>query len=89
MQLWCVEYDIVGKNYIQAVELRGIDAGHEVLQIFGNSLEPKMCENREDRAYRGRGTAACLVRTRPRGSESKHKLFEGDQGGEDSDHPIG
>jgi hypothetical protein len=40
-QLWCVEYDIVEKGYRQVVKLRGIDAGHEVVQIFAGPLEQK------------------------------------------------
>jgi hypothetical protein len=71
--LWGVEYEIIEKGYNQAVELRGIDAGHEVVQIFADPLEIKICENREDRACRRRGASACRVRTRSRGFEFKRK----------------
>ena len=47
-QLWCVEYDIIEKVYSQVVELRRIDAGHEVVQIFADPLELKICETGED-----------------------------------------
>ena len=47
-ELWHVEYDIIEEYYIQVVELRGIDAGHEVLQIFADSLETKQYESGED-----------------------------------------
>ena len=49
-QLWGVEYDIVEEGYKEKVEFGGIDAGDEILQIFADPLEPKMCENGEDRA---------------------------------------
>ena len=55
-QLCYVEY--IEKGYIQLIELRGIDAGHEVLQIFADPSVIKRCENGEDRACRGRGTSA-------------------------------
>jgi hypothetical protein len=33
-EVWSIEIDLIEESYIQAVESRGIDAGHEVLQIF-------------------------------------------------------
>jgi hypothetical protein len=40
-ELWCVEYDVIEKGYIQVVESRGIDASHEVVQVFADPLEPQ------------------------------------------------
>ena len=88
-QLWGVEYYINEKVYIQMVDLGGIDAGHEVVQIFADPLERKICENGEDRACRGRGTSACLVRARSRGFKLKQKISEAGQGGEGHDHRFG
>jgi hypothetical protein len=87
--MWCVEYDIIEEVYPEVVESRGIDAGHKILQIFGGPLEPKPCENGENRACRGRWTSACLVRARSRGLESKRELFKAGQGGESSNHHVG
>jgi hypothetical protein len=39
---WSVEYDIIDEEYLQFVETGGIDAGHKVLQIFGDPPEPKI-----------------------------------------------
>ena len=88
-QLWCVEYDIIEKGYIQMVELRGIDAGHEFVQVSADPLEQKTGENGEDRACLWRGTPACPVRERSRGLKSKGEIFESGQGGEGSDHRFG
>ena len=33
---WSIEIDLIEESYIQAVESRGIDAGHEVLEIFAD-----------------------------------------------------
>ena len=68
-ELWRVECDSIENDYLQAVELRGIDAGHEVLHVIAIPFEHKICENREDSACQG--TSAFLVRGRLRGSEFK------------------
>jgi hypothetical protein len=39
--LWCVEYDITGEGHFRVVELRGIDAGHEVLKYSVTPLNQK------------------------------------------------
>jgi hypothetical protein len=88
-ELWCDEYDIIEEGYIQIAELRGINAGHEDLQVFGTPLERKMAENREGRTYRGRRTLAFLVRERSSKSKLKAKLFKAGQCGEASDHRLG
>jgi hypothetical protein len=33
-KLGCVEFDLIVEGHVQRVESRGIDAGHEVLQVF-------------------------------------------------------
>ena len=38
-ELWRVEHGIIREGYVQGVELRGIDAGHEVLQVFADAFE--------------------------------------------------
>jgi hypothetical protein len=50
-ELWCVKYDSIEEGYIQLAELRGIDAGHDDLQVFGDPFEPKTYESGEDRAW--------------------------------------
>jgi hypothetical protein len=61
LERWCaidksdelsgVKYDLIEKGYTQPVELRGIDTGHEVLQVIAGLFERKRCEDREDRAW--------------------------------------
>ena len=36
-ELWCVEYDIIEEGYIKLAESRGVDAGHNNVQV---SAEP-------------------------------------------------
>ena len=45
---WSIETDLIEESYIQAAESRGIDAGHEVLQIFAEPFKPKRRKSRED-----------------------------------------
>jgi hypothetical protein len=86
---WAVKIDFVEKSYIHFVELRGVDVGHEFLQIFGNAFESKFVESREDRAFWGRQTWNFPVRARLRGLESKGKGFETGQSAEESGHRSG
>ena len=88
-ELWCVKYDIIEEGYVQNGELRGIDAGHKVLQILADPLKRKLCESGEDRASRGRRTPGCLVRAGSRGLEFKRKMLEAGQRGEGSDRCLG
>ena len=52
--LWSVKYDLIKEGYLQFVELRGIDAGHEVVQVLADPLERQRGENGEDRACQQR-----------------------------------
>ena len=70
-ELWCVKCDIIEEVYVQVVELRGIDAGHKVLQIFAVPLEGKICENSEGRACRGWWMLELRVREGSGGLELK------------------
>jgi hypothetical protein len=38
-ELWSVEKELMEEGYRQALELWGIDLGHEVLQVFADPLE--------------------------------------------------
>jgi hypothetical protein len=49
---WSIEIDLIEESYIRAVESMGIDAGHEVLQIFADPFKPESRKSREDRACR-------------------------------------
>jgi hypothetical protein len=79
VELWGVENDLIEKEYIQLVESRDIDVGHEVVQVFAVPFKPQKSENRKDGACRGKRkwTSARLVRARSRGLESKYKNFKG------------
>ena len=74
---------------MQEVESRGIDASHEVLQVFTDPFEPKTGENGEDSAFLGRWTSASLIRVRLRGLEFKGKYAKAVQYGEASDDRLG
>ena len=87
-ELWCDEYDIIEEGYIQASESRGINTGHEDLQVFTTPSERKIVENREGSAYRGRRTLAFLVRERSRKSKFKAKSFKAGQCGDASGHRL-
>jgi hypothetical protein len=63
-ELRCVEYDVIEKGYMQVAESRGIDVGHEVVQVFAVPFEVKICKDREDRACRGWRRSGCPVRAR-------------------------
>ena len=48
---WAVEIDLIEERYIRVDESRGVDTGHEVLQIFGNAFEMKSVESGKDKAF--------------------------------------
>ena len=41
---------------MQVKELRSIDAGHEIVQVFTDPFEQNFCESRKDSACRGGGS---------------------------------
>ena len=45
-----VKIYLIEESYFHSVELRGVDAGHEFLEIFGSTFEMKVVERGEDRA---------------------------------------
>jgi hypothetical protein len=63
-ELWCIEYDVIEEGYFKVAESRGIDVGHEVVQVFAVPFEVKGCKNGEDRACRGRKMSGWPVRAR-------------------------
>ena len=88
-KLWCVENNIIEEGYVQQDELRGIDAGYKVVQVFADPIEVKIFETGKDRACLERQTSTCQARARLRGFESKLKFLEGGQAGQDRDHRLG
>ena len=46
-----IKIDLIKETYLHLVELRGVDVGHELLQIFGNSIETKFGKNGKDGAF--------------------------------------
>ena len=81
-ELWCVEYDLIEEGDIQLDELRGVDTGQEIVQVFADPFELKICENREYEAYRGRRMLASPIRARSRdwnSSESDSRLINMDR----------
>jgi hypothetical protein len=63
-ELWNVEYELMEEGYPDGVKQRGIDPGHEVLQVFADPLELKTSESGEDGACWRRWTSAFLVGAR-------------------------
>lgn len=55
-KMWVVEisYLIIEEGYGQAEESRGIDPGHNILQIICDTLKIKTSQGREDIACLGR-----------------------------------
>ena len=88
-QLWRVKDAIIEEVYQRLVELRGIDVGHKVLQIFADSLEVKGRKNGEDRACRGRETSAFQIRAKFGGFKCERKFFEAGQCGKGGVHRVG
>ena len=46
-----VKIDLIEESYIQGIELRGVDEGHEVLYIFDDSFETKNMKSGGDRTF--------------------------------------
>jgi hypothetical protein len=61
---WTIEIDLIKEIYFHAIESRGIDAGHKVLQIFADPFKPEIRKSREERACRRRWRLACPVYVR-------------------------
>jgi hypothetical protein len=47
-EVWSVEYQLMEEGYIQIAEHRGINECHEILQIFADPFEPKICESGQE-----------------------------------------
>ena len=77
------------EGYIQVVEERGVDSGHEVFQITTNSEEPQLSENRKEIACRTRWASASTIRATSRRFEFNDKSFEPCQNGEAIGHHFG
>ena len=66
--MWCVRYDLIEEGYnTKGGELRGIDAGHDVLQVFADPFKHQLCENGENRTSQWRRAFALPVIERLRG----------------------
>jgi len=91
-ELLSVEYrlmEIVEEAYPQAVEKRGIDPGHEVLQIFVDPLELPRSESGEESACLRKWTSGFPARATSKGFENKGEIFEPGRHGEASGHRLG
>jgi hypothetical protein len=79
----------IKERCIQLAELRGIDPGHEFLQVFVHPFEPKIRESGEDRANWRKWMSRFEVGKRMKGWEFKFKCFEAGQHGKGSGHRLG
>jgi hypothetical protein len=84
-----VEIDLIEEDYLEVAEPRGIDTGHEDIQIFADSSELEIRESGEDRACLRRRSLTFRIRVRLGGLESEGKCFETGQRGEAGDHHLG
>jgi hypothetical protein len=50
-ELWNVEYELTEKGYPYKVKQRGIDPGHEVLQVFADPFEHQTSESGKNDAW--------------------------------------
>jgi hypothetical protein len=75
-ELWRVEYDLIEEGYFQFAKSRGIDASHEILQVFAGPFEPKFCEYGEDERVGGGGRRSGRDRGDWNSSQSSLRLFK-------------
>jgi len=80
------QINVYRKGDIQILEQRGIDPGHDVLQITANPFEPQVSESGEESARHRR---QIRFRVTMRGFESNNEFLEPRQRGEASDHGLG
>ena len=88
---WNVEFEFLEEGHFDAVE-RGINSGHDVLQVPAIAGDGKVGESGEDYAWERRGTLTCSVGPKLRGfdmMELKVKRFQPCQSGKDGDHRLG
>ena len=89
-ELWMVEFKSPDGVYIDRVEQRGIDPGHEVLQVFANPVNLKIDERGEDNACWRRHVSEFRVRGRLKSvMEVNGKIFEVGQHGQTGDERLG
>ena len=88
-ELGSIKFELMEKSDLEVVELRGIDLGDEILQIFADSNKQKMLENGENGACGWGQTSVFQVGGRSRGLECEHKSFELGQRGQASDDCLG
>jgi hypothetical protein len=72
---------LIEECYLCGVEWRGINLGHEVLQVLTDNTEVKLGESREDNTCQRRWMSG-RIRTRSRGFKPDGKLGEPSQGRE-------
>jgi hypothetical protein len=82
-KIWCaadelgelrgIEYELMEEGYVEAVESRSIDPGHDVLQIVAYAFEIEIRESGEDKGRGRRRTSAFSVRAGSRRLESEVK----------------
>ena len=53
-KVWSDEYQLMEEDYLQTVEERGVDLGHEVFQIFADPFEIQLGEKGEESACQWR-----------------------------------
>ena len=80
-----VKYQLMEEGYLQVVELRGIDPGHKVVQLFASPFDVKLSENGEN-AWR---TLDFVVGATLRRFECNGEIFKPGQHREASRHSLG
>jgi hypothetical protein len=76
-------------DYRDGVKQRGIDPGHEVIQVFAGPSEHKIGESWEDGACSRWWMSAFQIGARSRGEESNGERFKVGQHTQASDERLG
>jgi hypothetical protein len=88
-EFWSVECESVEEGDMKVGELRRIDPGYEIFQVFGGHFEQEKCQSGEDRSCPGKMVTPVPIWTRLWGFELQPKGFESGQRGETSDDRNG
>jgi hypothetical protein len=88
-EMWSVKVEDLEEDYRKVIELRDVDAGRDLIQVFAAPHEFKTSEGGKDRVcWRGQ-TSVFPVEARERGFECKGQVFKACQCGKACDHRLG
>jgi hypothetical protein len=83
-----IKDELIEELYMDIVEERSVDSGHEVLQVLADTFESDVGERGEDGACQWRWMSDSSVKVRSRGFENDGKVHEPFHGGYASHHRL-